>query len=261
MPGTGKKSPIRRGLGSLKALDASSAGRPERFGKPNRTLISDLNWERWSSTDKALWAPDTFTVKQAITQMAEWEKEAAARRQPELYPAYVAATRQLVAATLSDNECLLSDEVLQNAYCGAITRAVVELTERGKASGTTYRQRAVSMQLPTEIVEARNLAAHGRAPPLASLRWAVLVTLRHLKADYWDEQRKHIDAVIAAQAEARAQSKAVEHESVLASVDSAAAKVIAQTSLSLAELREKLGRIKSATTVAVPTQPRITTWT
>jgi hypothetical protein len=156
---------------------------------------------------------------------------------------------------------------------------VVELTERdsagkaasGRAGASTYRERAAAIDLPTEVTEVRNLAAHGRNPPMAQLRWAAMVLLAYLRSEFWDVQRKQLGAVKEHQKQHAEDERAKDEEKRLAAVDRAAAATTTAGSspaLSLDALRSRLSGLGGAATSpaakknakAVAAKKAITDW-
>jgi hypothetical protein len=250
----GKKGPITKGFKSWSKVEVvrpSKAAVPVANREMKENFAVAMDWNRWRRVYALLFGGTARgDLIEALAAMSHWEQDAKCRRDPSLFPPYAAATRELVTVLVGADSATVSEDFTRHAYCGAILRAVTELTERnGRAidSGSSYRGRALSVGLPTEVTEVRNQAAHGRTPNLAQLRWAALVAMRHLKIEYWDAQAPEVDALLDHQAQAATPAER-EAKKRLEAVDRAAAASGQRSAaaLTLDVLREKMSGLRSA---------------
>lgn len=223
--GATQRSTIRRGLETLHDLDAPGpapkshraegapalelhAGRAASFQGTSR------DWDEWRAVYGDLFSTASDRVERGAAAVQKWRNASHARQAGALCPRYAPVTAQLALAIAYDNGRLPAD-VTVAVYCGTLARFVAEIVGV-EASTKSYRARAKELLVPDEVTETRNLIAHGRAPPLAQLRWTAVLALQYARTAFWEPQMRELPAVEAVTATVEA-SAAVAKASALRS--------------------------------------------
>mgnify|MGYP001586770642 FL=1 len=172
------------------------------------TLPFAPSWSAWAKMKRDLFSRDRPAVRSALNAVDAWYAAFVPTPECRHFPPYILATAAVVGAQSLDSayhdendperqhgaRSYLSQSCIKLAYAGAITRLVQEMvqapvyTSVTGNTASTYRNRAELAGIPQEVVEARNLVAHGRMPSLTELRLASALALQYLWNDCWQEQ-------------------------------------------------------------------------